>query len=210
MMINADKTNCMVFSRSQSDFVTRLHLNNSKIEQVPTAKIVGVWLQSNLKWDRNTKELTMKAFSRISMITKLKYVGVGTDDLMDIYKLYIRSIVEYCSVVWHSSLTEELSRKLEMVQKIYLRVILGDKYESYSDALDICNLKNLYERREERCLSFAKKCLKHPVHSKLFPLNMNNKNNMHKSREKYVVNFGRTNAYKDSTVPYLQRTLNNM
>ena len=117
MMINADKTNYMVFSRSQSDFVTRLHLNNSKIEQVPTAKIVGVWLQSNLKWDRNTKELTMKAFSRISMITKLKYVGVGTDDLMDIYKLYIRSIVEYCSVVWHSSLTEELSRKLEMVQK---------------------------------------------------------------------------------------------
>ena len=81
MMINADKTNCMVFSRSQSDFVTRLHLNNSKIEQVPTAKIVGVWLQSNLKWDRNTKELTMKAFSRISMITKLKYVGVGTDDI---------------------------------------------------------------------------------------------------------------------------------
>ena len=42
MMINADKTNYMVFSRSQSDFVTRLHLNNSKIEQVPTAKIVGV------------------------------------------------------------------------------------------------------------------------------------------------------------------------
>ena len=35
-------------------------------------------------------------------------------------------------------------------------------------------------------------------------------NNKHKSREKYVVNFGRTNAYMDSTVPYLQRTLNNM
>jgi hypothetical protein len=210
MRINADKTNYMVFSRSLSDFATRLHLNNSKIDQVPTAKIVGVWLQSNLKWDKNTKELTMKAFSRISMITKLKYVGVGTDDLIDIYKLYIRSIVEYCSVVWHSSLTGELSRKLEMVQKTCLRVILGDKYESYSDALEICNLKNLYERREERCISFAKKCLNHPVHSKLFPLNKNNDNNMHKSREKYVVNFGRTNAYMDSTVPYLQRTLNNM
>jgi hypothetical protein len=83
MRINADKTNYMVFSRSLSDFATRLHLNNSKIDQVPTAKIVGVWLQSNLKWDKNTKELTMKAFSRISMITKLKYVGVGTDDLID-------------------------------------------------------------------------------------------------------------------------------
>ena len=130
MQINAEKTNYMVFTRSQSDFVTRLHLNNSKIEQVPTAKIVGVWLQSNLKWDKNTKELAIKAFSRISMITKLKYVGVGTDDLIDINKLYIRSIVEYCSVVWHSSLTEELSYKLEMIQQTCLRVILGDMYES--------------------------------------------------------------------------------
>jgi hypothetical protein len=209
MKINIDKTNYMVFTRSQSDFVTRLNINNIKIEQVPTVKIVGVWLQSNLKWDKNTRELIKKAYSRMSMITKLKYVGVGTDELIDIYKLYIRSIVEYCSVVWHSSLTEELSSKLEMIQKTCLRVILGDSYESYRAALDTCNLKNLFERREERCLSFASKCLKHPAHSKLFPINKNNLNNKHKSREKYVLNFGKTKTYKNSAVPYLQRRLNN-
>ena len=47
------------------------------------------------------------------MIAKLKYVGVRTEDLIDIYKLFIRSCLEYCSVVYHSSLTVEQSMKLE-------------------------------------------------------------------------------------------------
>ena len=47
------------------------------------------------------------------MITKLKYVGVNTDDLLDIYILFIRSVVEYCAVVFHSSVTQKQSEELE-------------------------------------------------------------------------------------------------
>ena len=65
----------------------------------------------------------------VSMLTKLKYVGVSRDDLVDIYILYIRSVLEYCAVVWHSSLTVELARSLERVQKKCLRVILGEDYD---------------------------------------------------------------------------------
>jgi hypothetical protein len=82
-----------------------------------------------------------------------------------------------------------------MVQKTCLRVILGIDYDGYADALEMCNLKTLFERREERCMSFAKKCLKHPVLSRLFPLNHNNVGNRYKSREKYAVNFARTKTY---------------
>ena len=172
MKVNVDKTNYMVFSRTQSNFATRLSINNSKLDQLDEAKIVGVWLTSNMKWDKNTRELTRKAYSRMSMLTKLKYVGVSTEDLIDIYILYIRSILEYCAVVWHSRLTVELINSLERVQKICLKVILGENYISYEAALEMCNLKTLYNRREDRCLSFAKKCLKHPVHRRLFPLSM--------------------------------------
>ena len=65
----------------------------------------------------------------VGMLTKLKYVGVSRDDLVDIYILYIRSVLEYCAVVWHSSLTVELARSLERVQKTCLRVILGEDYD---------------------------------------------------------------------------------
>ena len=54
------------------------------LDKVEEAKIVGVWLTSDMKWTKNTRELTKKAYSRISMLTKLKYVGVTTEDLIDI------------------------------------------------------------------------------------------------------------------------------
>ena len=208
MRINANKSNYIIFTRSHHDFVTRLNINGNKLDQVEATKIVGVWLTSDLKWDKNTREMSKRAYSRISMLTKLKYVGVHTDDLIEIYILYIRSVLEYCAVVWHSSLTVELARRLEMVQKTCLRVILGEEYDSYEDALDSCNLKTLFERRQARCLTFARRCLKHPVHTRMFPLNLSNQGNKYKSREKFVVNFAKTKTYMKSAVPYLQRMLN--
>ena len=208
MKINASKTNYIIFTRAKVNFGTRLHVNGVNLDRVEQAKIVGVWLTSDMKWEKNTRELSIKAYSRLGMLTKLKYVGVEIDDLLDIFVLYIRSVLEYCSVVWHSSLTQELSSSLEMVQKTCLKIILGDNYVSYSAALEMCNLKTLARRREERCLTFAQRCLKHPLHSRMFPLNENNLGNKHLSREKYSVNFAKTDTYKMSAVPYLQRRLN--
>ena len=52
------------------------------------------------------------------MIAKLKYVGLGVDDLIDVYKLFIRSCMEYCSVAFHSSLTINQSEKFERIKNV--------------------------------------------------------------------------------------------
>jgi hypothetical protein len=106
------------------------------------------------------RDCKKKAFARMSMLTKLKYVGVCTEDLLDVYILFIRSLTEYCSVVWHSSLTLEDINMLERVQKICLKVILGEMYVNYEAALEMCNIQTLYKRREDRCLNFEKKMFK--------------------------------------------------
>ena len=142
----------------------------------------------------------------MSLLTKLKYVGVHTGDLIDVYKLFIRSLLEYCSVAFHSSLTQENTQDLERVQKTCLKVILGDAYEHYSSALVKCDLGTLNSRHESRCLDFALKCVKHPVNSRLFPQNERELNL--RQTEKFVVNFARTSTYQKSTIPYCQRMLN--
>jgi hypothetical protein len=157
--------------------------------------------------DRNTQELCKKAYARISMLTKLKYVGVSIDDLIEVYVLFIRSLVEYCSVLWHSRLTQELVYDLQRVQKICLQIILRENYVSYEAALEMCGLAPLYERRENRCLHFAERCLKHPKFKHLFPLSEPDEHNIRQG-EKYHVNFERTGQYMNSTIPYLQRKLN--
>ena len=142
------------------------------------------------------------------MLTKLRYVGVQTEDLIDVYKLFIRSIIEYCSVVYHSRLTEEQSNKLKRIQKTCLKIILSEMYVEYESALEMTGLSSLKSRRIRRCLDFSLKSIKHPKNKKMFPAS--DKNPLYKMREKeaFKVNFARTTSYKNSTIPYCQRLLN--
>ena len=105
-------------------------------------------------------------------------------------------------MAFHSRLTQEQSNKLERIQKICLKVILGEEYTSYDSALEMCGLQTLYSRRENRCLDFALKCSKHQRNKRLFPLKAG------KTKEKYAVNWTRTETYKNSAIPYCQRLLN--
>ena len=198
----------MTFTRSNSNFSTRLNVNNINLEKISETKLLGVWISDQLNWSRNTKEISIKAFSRLSMLTKLKYVGVSTEDLIDIYKLYIRSITEYCSVVFHSRLTKYESDKLERIQKVSLKIILSDMYIDYDTALEKSGLEKLNIRREKRCLDFSLKCIKHQKNSRLFPRNSRIFGQGLHAKEKFEVNWARTDSYKNSTIPYCQRLLN--
>ena len=142
------------------------------------------------------------------MITKLKSVGSRIEDLIDVYILYIRSLTEYCSVSFHSSLTVEQSYRLERIQKTCLKVILGDMYVDYPAALEMTGLDRLSDRREKRCLNFSLKAIKHERNFKLFPLNKNAGILNTRQSEKFSVNFAATSAYRNSTIPYCQRLLN--
>ena len=208
MKLNQAKCNYMVFSRSKSQFATRLMIDDQAIERVSVSKLLGIWISDDMSWSRNTQEMCKKAYSRLGMLTKLKYVGVPTEDLLDIYILFIRSVTEYCAVVFHSSLTLQQSQKIEKIQKTSLKVILGDMYVSYAAALEMCGLDSLSDRREQRCLEFSLKSVKHPKNGRLFPLNPSTNQHFIRQKEVFQVNFAKTDEYKKSAIPYCQRLLN--
>ena len=145
----------------------------------------------------------------INSISKVyrKYVGTSREDLLDIYNLYLRSVLEYCSVVWHSTLTVQQGTDIENVQKLCLKIILGIDYSSYDEALIITGLEKLSTRRESRCLKFGLKSLLHPVHSQLFPVNPKIYADI-PTKEHFCVNWARTDSYRMSAVPFIQRKLN--
>ena len=118
----------MVFSRSDDMFATRLKIEDVKLDRVREIKILGLYLTEDLSWAKNCTQICIKAYSRMQLLTKLKYVGVSIEDLVDIFIKFIRSIAEYCSAAFHSSLTAEQSSKLERIQKTSLKIILGDMY----------------------------------------------------------------------------------
>ena len=46
-------------------------------------------------------------------------------DLVYYYEAVIRPVMEYASLVWHSSITSEQSKTLEAVQRRACRIIIG-------------------------------------------------------------------------------------
>ena len=126
--------------------------------------------------------------------------------MINIYILYIRSLIEKCCQVWHSSLTQEDSEHLERIQKVALKIILGINYNSYEQALTKVDLQNLSERRDELCLRFAKKCVKSDKTQDMFPINPKNINT--RSHEHFKVQEFNTDRLNNSAIPFMQRLLN--
>ena len=122
----------MVFTRAKVDFATRLRINSSLMDQLNVVKLLGVWITEDLSWSKNTAEICKKAYARTSLLTKMKYVGVSIEDLLDVYILFIRSCTEYCAVVFHSRLTIEQTVAIEQIQKTCLKIILNESYIDYT------------------------------------------------------------------------------
>ena len=101
---------------------------------------------------------------------------------------------------------QEQSYDIERVQRTALKVILGEEYEEYENALITCNLETLYSRREKRCLTFGLRSLKHPKHKQMFPFNKSDQSV--RKPNAFKVNFARTSSYNKSADPYIQNMLN--
>ena len=140
------------------------------------------------------------------ILRKLSQFGVPIDDMINIYILYIRSVAEQSCVVWHSSLTEEQIMDIERTQKVALRIILQENYETYQNALNITKLETLLSRRKTLSLRFAKTCLKSENNADMFPINTKSVNT--RPHEKYFVTPAMTNRLAKSSIPYMQRLLN--
>ena len=122
---------------------------------VPEAKILGVWLQNDLQWDKSINEISKKANHKLYILQLLKRFWFIDDELLSVYKCYVRPVVEYADVTWSCSITAAQRKILEHLQKRACRSILGQRYTTYADALETCWLESLAHRRESHCRGFA-------------------------------------------------------
>ena len=208
MSLNKQKSKFMLinFTRSKQ-FSTRIKLDDTPLQEISECKLLGVIIQNDLSFRKNTQSIIRKAYARMIILEKLYEFNLPIEEMVNIYTLFIRSVVEQSCIVWHSSLSEDDHIALERVQKIALRIILDSQYTDYRSALTQTNLDSLRSRRKYLlCLKFAKTCVKKGKLKDLFPLI--NKNVNTRPHEKFHVTKAKTERLAKSAVPYLQRVLN--
>ena len=209
MKLNIKKSSLMCFNFTRNyQFTTRVKVEGQTLPILEKTKLLGVIVTNDIKWSENTKSIIKRANSRMDILRKLVPFGPPLEDMKLIYISYIRSVLEQSCTIWHSSLIEEDRISLERVQKNAFRNILQDKYISYENALVILGMETLHERREKLLLKFGLKCTQVKETKDLFPLKKTQCILKTRHPEKYEVYKSHTERMKLSTVPYLQRMLN--
>ena len=140
------------------------------------------------------------------ILQKLYEFNVPVSEMVNIYILFIGSVLEQSCLVWHSSISQEDSNCIERVQKTALRIILCQQYTDYHDALLQTGLSTLKQRRVDLCLEFAKRNVRKGTDCGLFPKIQKSVNT--RQHEKFIVTPARTERLAMSAVPYMQRLLN--
>ena len=207
MRINLEKTKLMLFNPCYSkDFMPDITVASTRLELVESAKLLGVIITSDLKWEENTLYIVKRCYSKVWTLRRLKKLGASSDDLLDVYFKQIRSILEFASPVWNSAITGDDITSLERVQKTVLHIILGDNYNSYSSALKATGLQKLSERRKKLSLTFAKNALKTPKFSNWFRINPNQGGRT--NQPKFCPAIARTERFRKSPISELINLLN--
>ena len=93
--------------------------------------------------------IVCKASKRLHIIRVLRRDGVNVADLLVIHVALIRTVPEYCCVVWHNALPAYLSSEIDRVEMRALRIIYPRS--SYQEALQLAKIARLEDRRNELC-----------------------------------------------------------
>ena len=152
MVLNPTKTYEMVISGRKASTIPNITIENKPIERVVVTKLVGVHIQSDLKWDTHVSYMVSKAATKLHFLSTLKKSRMSSKDLVNFYTTIIRSQLEYATPVFATSLPICLIEKLELIQKRAMFIIFPGHH--YKEALKMANIDTLQDRRMAICKAF--------------------------------------------------------
>ena len=156
MDFNPIKTVAMLFTLRPLDFLPLLDFNNTIINFVESHKHLGITLAYNGQWHTHIETILSSVYKILGIMRKLKY-RFSRQALNQMYVSYVRSILEYSSIVWDGC-SEQDKTALERLQNEAARIVTGlTKYTSfvnlYKDVAGIPFRKEDIFKKCAKCIS---------------------------------------------------------
>lgn len=141
LSLNLTKTNFIIFCSARKKYLkpqVKIKLNGIAVEQVQSAKFLGVHIDEHLKWDKHIQQVASKLSKNIGILAKLKYFLPYTVLLM-LYNTLVLPYLSYCNLIWACTSTNTLN-PLIVLQKRAVRTIARTGSRAHTSPL----FKNLY------------------------------------------------------------------
>ena len=103
MELNLKKCKEMLIDlRRNKTAIPLTNIENNTIERVTSYKLLGLWIDDNMKWNTNTEKIVKKAAKRFFLLKVLKSYGASTSDMKNFYMAVIRPTLEYGAQIWRN------------------------------------------------------------------------------------------------------------
>ena len=123
-------------------------------------KDLGVTFSSDSTFSTHIGNIVKKANSKAAWVLSIVSTR-SKQDMLFLYKTYVRSNLEYCCPLWNPSGPNSIGdiKKLEGVQRSFTSKIVSIQHLNYWERLKVLNLMSLQRRRERYIIIFMWKIL---------------------------------------------------
>jgi len=122
LSINAKKTQVMHIAGRKQRFEPRVTINNENIDCIDTVKLLGLTIQSNLKWNSQIALAISKATRLLFPILQLKRSNLDSSVLLRIYFSMVRSHLTYAIPVM-TNMSQQLLNKILKTERRFYRIL---------------------------------------------------------------------------------------
>ena len=131
---NAKKSKDIIFTKKCLNNSPPLIFCDTFIEFVSTHKHLGFNLTSSLDWSAQVNEVCLKANRKLSVLRSVKLLSRKTLDLL--YKLTVRSVIDYALPVYYKSLKVSDLARLDRIQYKAGKIATGAFHFTSKDKLN--------------------------------------------------------------------------
>ena len=161
---NSSKCFVVSFSLKRELILHSYTLNNNTLTRQREVKDLGVWFDSKLSFEKHILTKVNESFRLFGYIKRSSQNFVLPNTVIKLFNTFIRSKLEYCSLVWNPYHQNRINQ-IEKVQKKFLKY-LGRRYRqldlrlvAYESVLKLFNVSSLQTRRRIANLLYLFKLL---------------------------------------------------
>lgn len=120
--LNISKCFSMSFTRKPNPINYHYTINNNLLSKVTSMKDLGLIQDSKLLFDKHIDKAVKKASKSLGFVIRSTHAFKSIKPIKVLYSAYVRSILEYASVIWNPQYDVYISR-IESIQKKFLRYL---------------------------------------------------------------------------------------
>lgn len=158
--LHVKKCIVMSFHRKKSPLHFEYSIYNLRLDRVHEVRDLGVIFDTKVDFSCHIDLIISKAYSMMGFIMRICVDFHNPTALKCLFYAHIRSILEYCSVVWHPNHAVYID-KIESVQKKFLSFMFYKfgyykyiQFAPYSFKRKVLGLESLSDRRKNACVFF--------------------------------------------------------